>query len=207
MANLEHLDILKRGVDVWNEWREEHPEIEPDLTGENFIEVPRLEGVNFSGVNLMDVRLFGRNLTGANLTNSYLHRAVIVQTGLSHADLTRAGLLATTLVNVDLRYATIKDCRVFGISIWNVMLEGAIQSELNICDDYEYPIITVDDLEVAQFIYVLKNNQKVRKVIDTITSKAVLILGRFVPERKAVLNSLKDELGKHNYLPIVVDFD
>ncbi len=207
MANLEHLDILKRGVDVWNEWREEHPEIEPDLTGENFIEVPRLEGVNFSGVNLMDVRLFGRNLTGANLTNSYLHRAVIVQTGLSHADLTRAGLLATTLVNVDLRYATIKDCRVFGISIWNVMLEGAIQSELNICDDYEYPIITVDDLEVAQFIYVLKNNQKVRKVIDTITSKAVLILGRFVPERKAVLNSLKDELGKHNYLPIVVDFE
>ncbi len=159
MANLEHLDILKRGVDVWNEWREEHPEIEPDLTGENFIEVPRLEGVNFSGVNLMDVRLFGRNLTGANLTNSYLHRAVIVQTGLSHADLTRAGLLATTLVNVDLRYATIKDCRVFGISIWNVMLEGAIQSELNICDDYEYPIITVDDLEVAQFIYVLKTRR------------------------------------------------
>jgi hypothetical protein len=28
------------------------------------------------------------------------------------------------------------------------------------------------------------NNQKVRDVIDTITSKAVLILGRFTDERK-----------------------
>ncbi len=207
MANQEHLDILKQGVEVWNKWREEHPEIEPDLSGENFREVPRLEGVNFSRVNLMDVRLFGENLTGANLTNADLRRALIVETGLSHADLTGASLLATTLISVDLKYATIIDCRVYGISVWNVMLEGTIQSELCICDDYEISIITVDDLEVAQFIYVLKNNQRVRKVIDTITSKAVLILGRFTPERKVVLNGLKDELGKHNYLPIVVDFE
>ena len=32
MANPEHLKILKDGVEVWNRWREEHPEIEPDLT-------------------------------------------------------------------------------------------------------------------------------------------------------------------------------
>ena len=45
----------------------------------------------------------------------------------------------------------------------------------------------MDDLEIAQFIYLLLNNQKIRHVIDTITSKIVLILGRFTPERKAVL--------------------
>ena len=50
---------------------------------------------------------------------------------------------------------------------------------------YEAPS-QVDDLEVAQFIYLLLNNQNVRQVIDTITSKIVLILGRFTPERKAV---------------------
>jgi hypothetical protein len=32
MANQEHLDMLKRGVDTWNMWREEHPEIQPDLS-------------------------------------------------------------------------------------------------------------------------------------------------------------------------------
>lgn len=68
------------------------------------------------------------------------------------------------------------------------------------------PEITVDDLEVAQFIYLLLNNQNIRNVIDTITSKAVLILGRFTPERKAVLDAIKDELRRRNYLPIVFDF-
>jgi hypothetical protein len=32
MANPEHLKILERGVDAWNEWRKEHPEIVPDLS-------------------------------------------------------------------------------------------------------------------------------------------------------------------------------
>ena len=43
------------------------------------------------------------------------------------------------------------------------------------------------------------HNQKIRDVIDTITSKAVLILGRFTDERKAVLDALRDELRKRNY--------
>src|SRR5215471_2800752 len=51
------------------------------------------------------------------------------------------------------------------------------------------------------------NNQKVRDVIDTITSKVVLILGRFTDERKAVLDALRDELRKRNYLPVLFDFD
>jgi hypothetical protein len=31
MASPEHLAILEKGVDVWNKWREENPDIEPDL--------------------------------------------------------------------------------------------------------------------------------------------------------------------------------
>ena len=51
------------------------------------------------------------------------------------------------------------------------------------------------------------HNQKIRDVIDTITSKAVLILGRFTDERKAVLDALREELRKRNYLPILFDFE
>ena len=57
-------------------------------------------------------------------------------------------------------------------------LESATQKNLIITRDGE-PKITIDDLEIAQFIHILLNNQKIRKVIDTITSKVVLILGRF----------------------------
>ena len=60
---------------------------------------------------------------------------------------------------------------------------------------------------MAQFIYLLLNNKKIREVIDTITSKVVLILGRFTPERKAVLDALRDTLRERNYLPVVFDFD
>jgi hypothetical protein len=46
----------------------------------------------------------------------------------------------------------------------------------------------------------------IRHVVDTITSKAVLILGRFTDERKAVLDALRQELRKRDYLPILFDF-
>jgi hypothetical protein len=69
------------------------------------------------------------------------------------------------------------------------------------------PEITVDDIEVAQFVYLMLNNQRIRRIIDTITSKVVLILGRFTDERKTVLDALRDELRKRNYLPILFDFE
>jgi hypothetical protein len=65
----------------------------------------------------------------------------------------------------------------------------------------------VDNLEVAQFIYLLLNNERIRQVIDTITSKAVLILGRFTPERKVVLDAIRDSLRQRDYLPVLFDFD
>ena len=88
----------------------------------------------------------------------------------------------------------------------NVNLIGAQQSDLIITPDNE-PVVTVDNLEVAQFIYLLLHNEKIREVIDTITSKAVLILGRFTPERKAVLDAIREALRSRNYLPIVFDFE
>jgi hypothetical protein len=82
----------------------------------------------------------------------------------------------------------------------------AKQQNLIITEEDE-PTVTVDNIEVAQFIYLMLNNQKVREVIDTITSKVVLILGRFTPERKQVLDGLRNELRKRNYLPVMFDFE
>ena len=35
----------------------------------------------------------------------------------------------------------------------------------------------------------------------------VLILGRFSPARKAVLDAIREELRKHDYLPVLFDFE
>jgi hypothetical protein len=71
---------------------------------------------------------------------------------------------------------------------------------------FEEPEIRVDNIEVAQFIHLLLHNRKIHDVIDTITSKAVLILGRFTAERKTVLDALREELRKRDYVPILFDF-
>lgn len=104
--------------------------------------------------------------------------------GPQGADLSRASLIGTIFEK-----ANLTGCNVYGVSVWDIRLEGAIQSNLVITPRRE-PAIQVDNLEVAQFVYLLLNNERIRHVIDAITSKAVLILGRFTPERKAVLDAI-----------------
>jgi hypothetical protein len=82
--------------------------------------------------------------------------------------------------------ATLTGCRIYGISAWDVKLSaGTIQQGLIITPERE-PAITVDDLEVAQFVYLLLHNEKIRRVIDTVGKKGVLLLGRFTEGRIAV---------------------
>jgi hypothetical protein len=84
--------------------------------------------------------------------------------------------------------------------------KGTTQQGL-IITPYGKPAVTVDDLEVAQFVYLLLHNQKIRDVIDTVGKKGVLLLGRFTECRIAILERLRDELRKRGYLPIVFNFD
>jgi uncharacterized protein YjbI with pentapeptide repeats len=185
-----------------------------------------LSGFDLSGNFLNRARLLGTKLVGTKLVGSTLSEADLRKTDLSHADLSGADLsgadlkeanlsganlrganLSTaTLVSTDLTGADLTGCLVYGVSAWNLQLDRTKQQNLVITGERE-PEITIDNIEVAQFIYLMLHNQKVRDVIDTITSKVVLILGRFTNERKAVLDALRDELRKHNYLPILFDFD
>jgi uncharacterized protein YjbI with pentapeptide repeats len=190
MANEEHVAQLRKGPASWYAWRKENPDIRPDLTE----------------ANLTDANLVFADLRGADLRRANLIAANLVWARLGGADLSGADLQGATLVDADLTNADLSGCRVFAVSAWGLKLEGAKQQNLIITKQNE-PEITVDDIEVAQFVYLMLNNKKIRAVIDTITSKAALILGRFTEERKPVLEALREELRKRNYLPILFDFE
>jgi uncharacterized protein YjbI with pentapeptide repeats len=145
-----------------------------------------LEGAGLAGAQLTGANLMRAKLRGAQLQGADLRAAILVQADLSHADLTQAA--------------------VYGVSAWNVILEQTRQDDLriDIADDH---FITCDNIEVAQFVHLCVNNRKIRDVIDTISAKAVLILGNFSPERKAVLDRLKDSLRSRKLVPILFDFD
>jgi uncharacterized protein YjbI with pentapeptide repeats len=51
MANDEHVAMLKKGVDAWNAWRVENPEIRPDLSEAD------LSKANLAGANLREANL------------------------------------------------------------------------------------------------------------------------------------------------------
>jgi uncharacterized protein YjbI with pentapeptide repeats len=174
--------------------------------GEANLREANLSGANLSKASLGEANLRGANLSGANLSEARLGEANLREANLSGAKLDGANLSGAQLIKTDLTGADLTGCRIYGVSAWNLNLEGAKQQSLVITDRRE-PEITVDNIEVAQFIYLMLNNQKVREVINTITSKAVLILGRFTDERKAVLDALREELRKRDYLPILFDFN
>jgi uncharacterized protein YjbI with pentapeptide repeats len=147
------------------------------------------------------------NLTLANLVGADLYEANLTLTNLSGAELTGANLSWALLVETNLIDATLTDCSIYGVSAWAVKLNERTKQQGLIITPAHEPEVTVDDLEVAQFVYLLLHNEKIRRVIDTVTSKVVLILGRFTPERKAVLDAIREELRIRHYVPILFDFD
>src|SRR5262249_30361536 len=160
------------------------------------------QNINLRDASLWRARLTRSDLSSADLRNADLQDASLVNTNLSGANLTGANLMRARLVGTNLKGANLTGCVIFGISSWDVKLEGAIQANLVVTT--KGTPITVDDLEVAQFIYLLVSRQKLRNVITTLGEKAVLILGRFT-ERRELLDRTADKLRSLGYLPMIFD--
>jgi uncharacterized protein YjbI with pentapeptide repeats len=163
-------------------------------------------GADLSGALLEGTHLGYANFSGANFTGAYLHAANLSDADFSGADLSNADLTGAILVATDLSGAKLNGARVYGAAVWDVKApQPEDQTSLIITPDTD-PNITVDSLDVAQFVYLLLHNEKIRDVLDTVGSKGVLILGRFTPERKPVLDALRDALRRLDFVPIVFDF-
>jgi Pentapeptide repeats (8 copies) len=210
MANDEHVAILKKGVDAWNKWRGENPDTLPDLSKADLsnarLNGAKLSFANLSGANLFEAWLGEADLSGGNLIGASLFRADLIGAKLKGADLRGADLQFATVAEVDLMGADLTGCRIYGVSAWALKLDGAKQQNL-VITGWGEPEITVDNIEVAQFIYLLLHNEKIRDVIDTIGKKGVLLLGRFTKGRIEILERLREELRKRGYLPIIFNFD
>jgi hypothetical protein len=226
MANDQHVALLKQGVAAWNAWRRENPNIRPDLSNAD-LSGADLSGANLARANLREAILFKANLgradpvkanlrdhadlsnadlSGADLREAILFKANLTGADLRGAELSRADLSLAPLVSADLTDADLTGCRVYGVSAWDLKLAGAKQQNLVITLAGEHAV-TVDNIEVAQFVYLLLHNEKIRDVIDTIGKKGVLLLGRFTEGRMVVLERLRDKLRDLGFVPMVFNFD
>jgi hypothetical protein len=161
---------------------------------------------NFSDAKLSWANLGLSDFSRAKLINANLSGSFMLSTEFEHANLTRADLTAACMMSANFNNAILTGCRVYGTSSWDLKVnENTVQSDLVISRP-DRAMVKVDDIEIAQFIYLLLNREKLRNVLENITSKAVLILGRFTVERKVILDALAGELRKNNLLPIIFDF-
>jgi uncharacterized protein YjbI with pentapeptide repeats len=209
---------------------------EADLNGADLSEAElqwsNLIDADLHGANLKNVRLMGADTTRAKFNNSNLDGAMINdarawyadfractmrsaylwgtdfrEADFSGANLTGANLQNAQLVKTKFCSATLDESKVYGIAAWDIDLRSASQSNLLITAPNDPNLVAVDDLEVAQFIYLLLDNARLRSVIDTVTSKVVLILGRFSERQKPILVAIRDALRRCKLIPILFDFE
>jgi hypothetical protein len=98
--------------------------IETDLTEANLTKAD-LRGANLSGANLANV-----SLNSASLIETDLTEANLTQADLREADLSGANLARATLVDTNFTNANLSGCRIYGISAWNLKLDGTRQRDL-----------------------------------------------------------------------------
>ena len=141
MADKEHVALLKQGVNSWNEWRENNPEIKPDLSNSNLSRAS-LSNADLSDANLTDAylgdarlqlaNLARASLSGANLSEAYLMFANLSNANLSNADLTDAYLTDANLTKANFADAYLTGAELDGADLTDAQLNGADLSEADL---------------------------------------------------------------------------
>lgn len=170
-----------------------------------------LQEANFRWASVVMSDLYEADMTQAdlrwaNLSVSDLRYACLSEVdfrgaNLRGANLSAANLMKARLVETNFEEANLEGCSIYGISAWELKLEGARQVNLRITPEDE-PAIIVDNLEVAQFLYLHLHNTYIRDVIGTIGKKVVLIVGDFSEERLDVLEAVREVLRQYHYVPV-----
>jgi len=119
MANPEHLKILRRGVDAWNEWRKKNPGVWLNLVEVN------LRRANLFGVNLNEADLSEANLNSADLSFASLRAANLRDANLRRANLFGANLCRANLFGADLNTANLREADLREANLIWTNLHGA----------------------------------------------------------------------------------
>jgi kumamolisin len=104
MPNPDHVAMLRSGIDTWREWRNQNPDIIPDIEG------AELRQADLRGADLSDVRLRGADLRGVQFGNSNLVGTDLRECTLRDADLSLvSGVRSQQFAGADLAGARLPD--------------------------------------------------------------------------------------------------
>jgi uncharacterized protein YjbI with pentapeptide repeats len=131
MAKPEHLAKLKEGLKAWNQWRNDNPNVRPDLNQAHLenaslqrldLSYARLSHASLMSADLGNVNLLGANLSQANLSHANLYRAKLHLAVLTGANFSRAKLNVTDLSDCIAYGADFVEAELTNASLYNASL-------------------------------------------------------------------------------------
>jgi uncharacterized protein YjbI with pentapeptide repeats len=158
------IELLDKGVRVWNEWRRKNPFVRPSLCEVNLYNKD-LQGINFEDTNLTGSNLSLSNLKFSKLSRAIFCRATLILTDFSNSNLQSANLAyadmsSSNFESANLSYACLKSSIVTKASFHNSTLEYTNFSRVDfngIClnqNNLSYSDLSFTDLFNAQLIFV-----------------------------------------------------
>ena len=129
---MNHLTLLKQGIESWNRWRASYPNEQCSLEGHNlshgyFFE-GNFRGVNLRGTNLQRACLVGADFRDADLTDADLSNAYLSDTSFAGANLKNANLTKAVLDRADLRTANLVGTQLLEADLRTTQLPEPVTS-------------------------------------------------------------------------------
>lgn len=143
MPSTQHVEILKKGVVEWNDWRKKNPLIIPDLKKAqisdvfskydfNFYNKINFQRVDLQEANLNMVDLRGGFLQEANLKDATLYGSQMQEANLRGANLEKANLQGSNLMRSNLQEANLTDTTLHNSNLSKANLYKANLSRANL---------------------------------------------------------------------------
>ncbi len=128
MATQQHIEKIKQGSDIWNQWRKNNPKIIPDLIEARLFNM-NLDCYNFNDANLVSATLSNSSLINATFKKSLLQGARLRLCDLEEAIFEQAHLAEANLYSANLSKANLSKAILINTNFNNTVLNEAIFNE------------------------------------------------------------------------------
>ncbi len=178
--------------------------------GASFIHA-NLRQADFTGASMPEARLSDADLTQArfdhaNLKGAYFSDTILDRTSLVGADISGAHIFGAFVRGVAIDETTRQDGLFLDVHVVWERNRAAPRSRRRGTNLDAVEFVEVDDIQLAQFHNIVDEWGSVGRLLSATTKRVVLILGRFRPARKRVLDALAEALRRRGKVAVVFDF-
>jgi uncharacterized protein YjbI with pentapeptide repeats len=206
-ANLSGANL--RGADLAHASFRDATALPRESRGTSFTHA-NLRQADFTSASMPEARLSDADLTQArfdraNLKGALFNDAILDGTSLVGADISGAHIYGAFVRRLAIDETTRQDGLFLDIHVWerNRAAPRRKQYGANLS---AVEVVEVDDIQLAQFHNIVDEWGSVGRLLSATTKRVVLILGRFRPARKRVLNALAAALRRRGKVAVVFDF-